>query len=685
MSYNPTSTFDSIIYQPGGTASADTLITWAAVKTFIQASSNGKCIVYVDDSITSPAPVDSVTGITDCQSRVEIRAAIVDSENIPVLEIENGATLRNLSFIVGVEVQSNTTSATPSLDYTTPDGGNLSITEFGALSNARTATTPAVLIAAGQEFFLHLDTGDVILNAPTVPIFSVPATATLTAYLFNAAVLPAAYATGAGDVFLNFDNASAKFFAVSGVPSPLPGITGTYHAVNLDAVLPNPGPQAQATWFIDPQNVTGLADDDNSGIDATHPVLTYNFGVARKWATYSPTLRQSTTITWLSPQTDDTDPVVFTPIMVNCAAVLQGQLGAAQLLGSGILAGVVPKNRATAQILTADLGASFPVGSLIENTTAGKESFAWVYKNTAGTTYEISQPLIPITPTFPGAVSLSEVDTWANGDTFEVYAPMNINLANVDPTIAEYFSDSFNFPAQVQLYHMNFWSSNGPGLSDVFIGSDVTIIECSADAALIDRSAADEQFTYFINPYFGQGATSSSSNSSYIQVYGGVIAGPTLLVFISWSLGFDIILAPTAGGSIELVSASPAIYGGGVNGSFPYLGRVCLDGGITSLCGVWNVANADDATQIIWGTGALDILGQSRVYYSSPAASTFLIPTITINKQTSANAFDPTTGLWTISIAITAANLDTAIASGGFGGTATNALGGGTITNQATV
>jgi hypothetical protein len=204
---------------------------------------------------------------------------------------------------------------------------------------------------------------------------------------------------------------------------------------------------------------------------------------------------------------------------------------------------------------------------------------------------------------------------------------------------------------------------------------------------LIDRSQADEELTYLVNLFIGQGATSSSSNSSYIQVYGGALVAPFLTLFVSWSLGFDIILSPAAGagGNFQLVAAAPNLFGGSLVASFPWLGRVCLDGNITGLYGVWNLFEADDAETIIWGSGTLNIQGQSRVYYASPAASTFLVPTITINSQTNAVAFDVTTGLWTILIPITTANLDLAISGGGFGGTAINPLGGATLTNQTTV
>jgi len=251
MAYNPTPTFDSCIYQPGGTSAGDVFTTWAEVKTFIQASSNGKCIVYVDDSIVSPAPVDSATGITDCRGRVELRAAKNDSTNTSVLEIENGATLRDLSIIRGIELRCSTTSATPSLDFTSVDGGNLLIKDFGALSNAARALQPAITIAAGITLFLDMEEGSLILNA-SAPLFSIAATGLLQMWVLDASDLSGAnpgFASGAGDVQLNYDNSSATFFGTVGFPDPpsLPGLTGTYTTTNVDNVWQSK-PIDQATF-----------------------------------------------------------------------------------------------------------------------------------------------------------------------------------------------------------------------------------------------------------------------------------------------------------------------------------------------------------------------------------------------------------------------------------------------------
>ena len=231
----------SIIYKPGTASTGDQVATWAEVKTLVT-SWDGKCIVYVDDSITSPATVPTATGITDCGGRVELRAAKNDSTTTSVLEIENGATLRDLSIIRGVEVRCNTQSATPALDFTSPDGGNLLIKDFGALSNASTATAAAIVVAAGLTLFLDMEEGSLILNAPAVPLFSIAATGLLEMWVLDATDLSGAnpnFAAGAGDVQLNYDNSSATFFGTVGFPDPpplAPGLSGTYTTTNVDNV-----------------------------------------------------------------------------------------------------------------------------------------------------------------------------------------------------------------------------------------------------------------------------------------------------------------------------------------------------------------------------------------------------------------------------------------------------------------
>jgi len=655
-----------IIYKPGGVTAGLVVTTWAQVQEFI-AYREGAVIVYVDDSIVSPASVPGASGLTDCGGRVEIRTAYSDSEASAVLLVQDGATLRNLSIIRGAEVQCDTRGGTPALDWTAADGGNLLIKDFGSLSNAATATQPAITIAAATTLFLNMEEGALILNAPAVPLFSVAATGLLQVWALDATDLSSAnpgFAMGAGNVALNYDNASAHFFGAANffVPPPLPGITGTYHTVNVDAILPNPGPQAQATWFIDPQNVTGLADDDNSGIDATHPVLTYNFGVARKWTTYSPILRQDTTLTWLSSQPVGTaDPIVISPVMVGSVLTLQGPLGPAQLLHSGALAGVVPKNRATGQLLAANLGFAVTTNMLVKNTTAGKISFAWVY--VPGTPAELTQPLNPATMPFDFSTVVSEVDTWADGDTFEIYAPLQADLVSLSCTVVEY---NAGFADPVQVYHLVGFSADGaPADTNFTMGTNVTLVESAFDSVVEYPMPVDDEGAFASNCFFGSGLQCNPVGYGVTMNGGAVIAAPFASAIVSWSPGLDAIIDGTA--SVAILGSTPAV-------------QLVAD---VYFKGTTHVSGSAFFRGIAWGPGSLDGLGSSRIGYTAPAATRFQVPTLLLNGQASANAFNPTTGLWSVLIPITAANLDLAFGAGGFGGLATN-VGGASFSGQGT-
>jgi hypothetical protein len=230
-----------IIYQPGGVVGGLVVTAWQQVQEFI-ALREGAVIVYVDDSIVSPALVPGASGITDCEGRVEIRPFLIDSTNYSTLQVEDGATLQNLYSITDVEVRCNSQSATPSLSFSgTPTGGVLILQQFGLLSQAATATQPGVSVPAGTRMLISLSGDSAIVkegfNDFTVPLFDVPATANLTLLLLDASFVENNYAAGAGTVNFDFDNSSAFEFFPIGTPPTLPGLTGTYTKEDASVLL----------------------------------------------------------------------------------------------------------------------------------------------------------------------------------------------------------------------------------------------------------------------------------------------------------------------------------------------------------------------------------------------------------------------------------------------------------------
>jgi hypothetical protein len=467
-----------------------------------------------------------------------------------------------------------------------------------------------------------------------------------------------------------------------------PAVAPTSQPLSAEWISPTNNPTwTQATWFIDPSNVTGLASDLNSGVDALHPVLSYRGGVVAKWGTTSPRLAQDTTITWLSSQpiTNSTgDPVNFSPVIASTTAVsgpaalviVQGVLNATTQVHAGALGAVVPKNRATPQLLTADLGFAAPIGTLIQNTTAGKSSFATVYQNVAGTVFALSQPSTP--QTAPVTSPTVEVDTWAPGDTFVAYALVLIDLVQIGASAVDGFiPPNATPPLQVQFIRGN----GGPNGLNTTVGSQVAIVQSTFDLGLALDTPDDDVGNF----YEGVGAIGGvfDGGRNPITVWAtGFILSPFESDIAFGNIGWDAILDATASSGLFVVARSELDFG--VGGGVYITGSVIFE----ASTGAINVSN-----NVIWGPGGLGINANTHVYYTNGLATvTFLQKGTTatsppgapfgLNELTTAYAIglsDPAP--WHPGRALTAANLDLSVAGGGFGGLAVSPGGASITTN----
>lgn len=443
------------------------------------------------------------------------------------------------------------------------------------------------------------------------------------------------------------------------------------------AILPNPPASwSVPAWFIDPGNASGNASDRNAGTTAAAPLLTYK-ELARRWGTTSPTLRQNTTITWLSSQTDTSDPVEFDPTLIGATAILAGQWSAAQNVGGGVLAGVVAKNRAGGQLLNADLGAVYAPGTFVINTTAGKSSYAVVVALVAGTVHELSQPLTPQTLPVSFVAVPAEVDTWANGDTFTVRAPVVVDIARVAPLTTEYVLPNFDSP--VTLLHLKIPSFNGAGNTSALIGNDTSIVECAADALVVEESSNDDEFSFMTNSGFVGGVFGHDNAGLTRSMFGGFVLAP-VGSFVSWSIEFDAILDQTVASFVLFNTIASS------SGSRPNIGKAFIRG-IVEIGGTWSIAGSAFAgSSIVWGPGTFNAIARARLIFNQAvgAVATFLCAALQLNGNGNANAFDYAAGTWSATRALTAANLDAAIGAGGFGGVAINPAGA-AITNEASL
>ena len=438
-----------------------------------------------------------------------------------------------------------------------------------------------------------------------------------------------------------------------------------------------------ANWFIDPSlgsdGYTGQNSVFTSG--TTGPLKTWG-ELAIRYGTASPRLRQNTTITFVSSHTDNTDPVYFMPYIENGAQLtLKGAFGSAQQVGAGTLNVVTPKNRNTPQLLTSSFTLSsgaVAVGNVIVNST--HSSVAWVYQSLGGGVFAISQPMAPVVLPFD-INPTAEVDTWTTGDTVTIYQPTAINIVNFTPTIIDWNSTLNNTP---NIYRLNIFDPQllfGTTYFDPVTLGTICLLEMQVQRAachvfeprqLLQPRCNNVWYAGGLtNTYSVAPANTAVSSGAYnLALGGGIISGPNAFRhgFEGISLTLDVIIA---GGGI-------------IPGTFVQnlgAGAIYIESGvILQISGNCNLRTAP--LNIIWGPGTLNVQGDARVVYTGGVATFVNTGGITLNGLSTATAYDLSgdPGVIHPNRALTAANLDTTVTNGGFGGLAVQ-LGGATITN----
>jgi hypothetical protein len=423
-------------------------------------------------------------------------------------------------------------------------------------------------------------------------------------------------------------------------------------------------------WFINP--VAGL--DTNTGQDAAHPLKTWA-QLVNLWGTVAPTLNQNTTITFQTSQPDNTDPVIFRPVIGKGVQVLIQ--GTPVVVTAGVvLAGTVAKNRGTGQLLNETLGATAAVGQMVRNTTAGKISRAFAMSVVAGTTFAMSQPLAPV-PGFPVAAAPAEVDTWANGDTVDLLTLSAVHLVELKPILADLTAGN---AGGLVVYQIDaFVPATDGTFTPCVVGTGVSFWESSAQKVLTGPGGQSELIV-------GAAPAQAFGNVFAQGGYAGLFGGGQRLF-----LGGGI--PASAPGSAAAFEGDLLFDGDFISQFIMLLGRdTNLEIGFAcfvttvQLQGLASVTGLFYAGQSLWGTGTLNVTKGASLTYPAGAGSAVA------NLQIASLQLDSTgTGHSVIAgspdvynggITTTAAHLDAAAGAAGFGGNAFNP-GGGSISNFA--
>jgi hypothetical protein len=305
-------------------------------------------------------------------------------------------------------------------------GGVLFKGSIGSITQTTTTPYPAnlylkgPLYGPGSLYAGHVFTDGVTFTSALLLTGSLFLDAASTGTVYNK--------DGVGDQFTpGYTITPANLDAYNGLQNPLSG--SRYN--NLSGTSVSDGWYAQTALFLDP--VSGL--DTNTGITSGAPVKTME-EIVRRYGTSRPVIPngQSLTITQLSAQTAGTDEFFFDPQMSGASTFLWDGLTNAPTVGAAFSPTTVTSRAITSSgtqnVLNGNLPVGVAVGQIVKNT--GKNSYAIIVA-LAGGNATVTQPFAAQTPGF-GSGPVSEDNTWANTDTYQLYQPFNLNWCNPCPS-----------------------------------------------------------------------------------------------------------------------------------------------------------------------------------------------------------------------------------------------------------
>lgn len=394
----------------------------------------------------------------------------------------------------------------------------------------------------------------------------------------------------------------------------------------------------QADWWIDWLG----GNDTNDGKTAATAVKTVMSGVVSKWGTTKPTLQQNTTLHIMSDQPLNVESIVLEP---NCNGFrfnifqVPVVVGDPHRLGTNVvLAGLIAKNRTTAQRLTITLDKNYPGGTIVVNTT--HVSTAKI-DTMAGNVATMCQPV----SNEYGTV----VDTWTNGDVVNVNAPTVLN-------IQRYVLTGAAFDAVTSAYSL-IVGILAPDPNGVLQNGMITVGVDTEVAAFKDCS--------FVSPVaVASGAgTILFTNCWQDPNYTMVAIGATTILGGRWPYSSFLSVTPSTN-VVDCDASVDRIYGY-VSVGTAYIGIVLVAGsytqGIVSSVAEGYITNL----AFIWGPGAMrsayggKFILRSNVLTWAPAL--LLTGGLTIDSLAVGSTFNPATGAWSVgTVALNPAALDAA-------------------------
>jgi len=357
----------------------------------------------------------------------------------------------------------------------------------------------------------------------------------------------------------------------------------TFRAAGLTPIRPTSW--TIPAWFLDAQNVSGVASDANSCTTAQHPCLSYGEIAIHRWGTTSPLLPQATTITLLS-DASAADTLVINPLFTPTGSA--NVVGLPAQVATFQIGTFTPRNRssATKNIITASgqTGAYWTpfVGMMVNDTTAG--AWFWIDQDLGNATASITEP---VATSVGLAITAPDYVTIANGDAASILR---------FPKIPALMSDT-HLPIAMTFTHME--------VVGTAIADRCTFTEDRFDGFL------SEDYGFLIqNSYF----TGTSDFRGSSAIVNGAIAGYSTLGFGS----SDTILDG------DVLIETPVLH---VKGSVSF-GRVFVAGAfdtdnshVVLEIGEFDTPGWYYADSVLWGPGSLPLHGGGTLFVNGNATA----------------------------------------------------------------
>lgn len=419
----------------------------------------------------------------------------------------------------------------------------------------------------------------------------------------------------------------------------------------------------QSVYWIDPRNRTGVASDGNTGLTPTAPLRTWQKGVLPRLGLFPFVLPPQTPLVFnfmSSSPADGSDPVslsttsaIVYPIPIGGPVRFNGTLDSHNIVGSGTLAGVVAKNRATGTTLKANLS-SVPgaaVGHLLQNTTAGKESRCFLVAALGGGVFELSQPLTinDDWPNMPG--SPMEVNGYSNGDTFSLYNEDLIDFVRLDSKGLFNNAIDSNGNSFCVVTNLGVLNPGAPTNNSLYLYDTTAFLYSWIQRRVIIQPFATGRNLIFYG-CFGSGIKGGSQDIQGVS---------SLLFLFAGAWGPIDVAAAIMDQDAILRSPGSRVMQGSV------IGAACLDAGAAMQIAGEVVLTDEGSGAALWGQGSLNVtFGRLFLQGTTATASLLLSGGIAINGQSFAfTATRVNPSVINGNVAVTPANID-ANASGMF-------------------